>query len=65
MLYIYSIKSTASKEKYLLRFGKFLDYIGFQATLEATGKEEASICYKLPSKEIFQDTTALGGTGTS
>jgi hypothetical protein len=54
-----------TKEKYLLRLGKFSDYIGFHATLEATGKEEASICYKLPSKEIFQDTTALRGTGTS
>lgn len=34
VLYIYSIKSPATKEKYLLRLGKFLDYIGFQGTLE-------------------------------
>jgi hypothetical protein len=34
MLYIYSIKSPATKEKYLLRLGKFLEYIGFQGVLE-------------------------------
>ena len=34
MLYIYSIKSPATKEKYLLRLGKFLDYIGFQGALK-------------------------------
>ena len=34
VLYLYSIKSPATKEKYLLRLGKFLDYIGFQGALE-------------------------------
>jgi hypothetical protein len=34
MLYLYSIKSPATKEKYLLRLGKFLDYLGFQGALE-------------------------------
>jgi len=34
VLYIYSIKSPATKEKYLLRLAKFLDYIGLQGTLE-------------------------------
>jgi integrase len=33
-LYLYSIKSPATKEKYLLRLGKFLDYLNFQGTLE-------------------------------
>jgi integrase len=34
MLYLYSIKSPATKEKYLLRLGKFLDYLNFQGALE-------------------------------
>jgi hypothetical protein len=34
MLYLYSIKSSATKEKYLLRLGKFLDYIGLEGALE-------------------------------
>ena len=34
MLYLYSIKSPATKEKYLLRLGKFLDYLNFQGSLE-------------------------------
>jgi integrase len=42
MLYIYSIKSPATKEKYLLRLGKFLDYIGFQGTLEDKARAFAS-----------------------
>ena len=33
-LYLYSIKSPATKEKYLLRLGKFLDYLNFQGALE-------------------------------
>lgn len=33
-LYLYSIKSPATKEKYLLRLKKFLDYHNFQGTLE-------------------------------
>jgi integrase len=31
---LYSIKSPATKEKYLLRLGKFLDYLNFQGALE-------------------------------
>jgi hypothetical protein len=42
MLYIYSIKSPATKEKYLLRLGKFLGYIGFQGTLEDKARAFAS-----------------------
>ena len=34
VLYLYSIKSPATKEKYLLRLGKFLGYIGFHGALE-------------------------------
>lgn len=34
ILYLYSIKSPATKEKYLLRLKKFLDYLNFQGTLE-------------------------------
>ena len=34
MLYLYSIKSPATKEKYLLRLGKFLDHLNFQGALE-------------------------------
>lgn len=34
MLYLYSIKSPATKEKYLLRLGKFLDYLNFKGALE-------------------------------
>ena len=33
-LYLYSIKSPATKEKYLLRLKKFLDYHNFQGALE-------------------------------
>jgi len=33
-LYLYSIKSPATKEKYLLRLGKFLDYLNLQGALE-------------------------------
>jgi integrase len=33
-LYLYSIKSPATKEKYLLRLGKFLNYLDFQGALE-------------------------------
>lgn len=33
-LYLYSIKSPATKEKYLLRLGKFLDYLNFKGALE-------------------------------
>jgi integrase len=33
-LYLYSIKSPATKEKYLLRLGKFLNYLNFQGALE-------------------------------
>jgi hypothetical protein len=42
MLYIYSIKSPATKQKYLLRLGKFLDYIGFQGTLDDKARAFAS-----------------------
>ena len=42
MLYIYSIKSPATKEKYLLRLGKFLDYIGLQGALEDKARAFAS-----------------------
>jgi hypothetical protein len=42
MLYIYSIKSPATKEKYLLRLRKFLDYIGFQGALEDKARAFAS-----------------------
>jgi integrase len=42
MLYIYSIKSPATKEKYLLRLGKFLYYIGFQGALEDKARAFAS-----------------------
>ncbi len=42
MLYIYSIKSPATKEKYLLRLGKFLDYIGFQGPLQDKARAFAS-----------------------
>jgi hypothetical protein len=34
VLYLYSIKSPATKEKYLLRLGKFLDHVGFHGALE-------------------------------
>jgi hypothetical protein len=34
MLYLYSIKSPPTKEKYLLRLGKFVDYLNFQGALE-------------------------------
>jgi hypothetical protein len=38
MLYLYSIKSPATKEKYLLRLGKFLDYHNFQGALEGKAR---------------------------
>jgi hypothetical protein len=34
ILYLYSIKSPATKEKYLLRLGKFLEYLGLHGTLD-------------------------------
>ena len=33
-LYVYAMKSPATKEKYLLRLGKFLDFVGLQGSLE-------------------------------
>src|SRR5215207_7243314 len=33
-LYLYAMKSPATKEKYLMRLGKFLDFLGLQGTLE-------------------------------
>ena len=39
VLYLYSIKSPATKEKYLLRLGKFLGYIGFHGALEDIARE--------------------------
>jgi hypothetical protein len=49
MLYLYSIKSPATKEKYLLRLGKFLDYLNFQGALEdkarAFARKEKSIVF--------------------
>jgi len=33
-LYIYAMKSPATKEKYLLRLGKFLDFVGLQGSLD-------------------------------
>ena len=42
MLYIYSIKSPATKEKYPLRLGKFLDHIGFHGALEDRARAFAS-----------------------
>jgi hypothetical protein len=34
VLYVYAMKSPATKEKYLLRLGKFLDFTGLQGSLE-------------------------------
>jgi hypothetical protein len=34
MLYIYAIKSPTTKEKYVMRLGKFLDFLNLQGTLE-------------------------------
>jgi integrase len=42
MLYLYSIKSPATKEKYLLRLGKFLDHIGFDGALEEKARAFAN-----------------------
>jgi hypothetical protein len=33
-LYLYAMKSPATKEKYLLRLGKFLDFVDLQGSLE-------------------------------
>jgi hypothetical protein len=34
MLYLYAMRSPATKEKYLMRLGKFLGFLGLQGTLE-------------------------------
>jgi hypothetical protein len=34
MLYLYAMRSPATKEKYLMRLGKFLDFLNLQGTLE-------------------------------
>ena len=33
-LYLYAMRSPETKEKYLMRLGKFLGFLGFQGTLE-------------------------------
>ena len=33
-LYLYAMRSPATKEKYLMRLGKFLDFLRLQGTLE-------------------------------
>jgi hypothetical protein len=33
-LYLYAMRSPATKEKYLMRLGRFLDFLNLQGTLE-------------------------------
>jgi hypothetical protein len=34
MLYLYAMRSPATKEKYLMRLGKFLGFLGLKGTLK-------------------------------
>jgi hypothetical protein len=36
-LYLYAMRSPATKEKYLMRLGKFLNFLNLQGTLEDKG----------------------------
>jgi hypothetical protein len=45
MLYLYALKAPATKEKYIQRLTKFLDFLGYQGT-----KEEKARAFCRPSK---------------
>jgi hypothetical protein len=66
VLYLYSIKSPATKEKYLLRLGKFLDYLNFQGALEdkarafaRKGKDDSIWAFKSMKLQLLTNATVV------
>jgi len=48
-LYLYAMKSPATREKYLIRLGKFLDFAGLQGSLH----DRARIFAESGTKDVF------------
>jgi hypothetical protein len=47
MLYLYAMKSPATKEKYLMRLGRFLDFVApHEVKNQLVRRESKSLCKK-------------------
>jgi hypothetical protein len=57
MLFLYALKAPATKEKYIQRLTKFLDFLGYQGTKEEKALQSAHAPYQLERPFYFQLST--------